>query len=166
MLLYTLYCAGTPTQTATPRRMNYWAGPITGFSKYGNTSGWPTYAPEDPINIAPNGTSAQVVQGWTERLLKWLPFNLASFLTVAGPSTYFTQMVWYSPYQGFLPCPSSPDSCCTPQPMYPELHKPLGAPSGPRRQVGPFRWVRQFQNALVTLDLTDPLGPGTSIVWS
>ena len=38
--------------------MNYWAGPITGFSRYGNTSGWPTYAPHDATNHAPNGTKA------------------------------------------------------------------------------------------------------------
>ena len=147
--------------------VNYWAGPITGFSQYGNTSGWPTYAPDDASNRTPNGTKAEVVRGWSHLLETWLPFNLASFLTVAGPSTYFTQMVWYAAFQGFLPCPTAPDSCCTPQPFYPELFtKSLGAPAGPRQQVGAYRWVRHFEHAVVTLDLTDPLGPGTSIVWS
>ena len=141
--------------------VNYWAGPITGFA-----GGWPKYAPNDANNHTPNGTKAEVARGWAKLLQTWLSFNLASFLTVAGPSTYFTQMVWYASFQGFLPCPTAPDSCSTPQPFYPELFKPLGPPAGPRKQAGPYRWVRQFEHAVVTLDLTDPLGPGTSIVWS
>ena len=40
------------------------------------------------------GTKAQVYEGWQKILTKWLPFNLAMFLTVAGPSTYFNQMVY------------------------------------------------------------------------
>ena len=146
--------------------MNYWAGPIVGFSAAkDNTSGWPVFAPQDPRNRAPTGTRAEVVQGWAELLNQWLPFNLASFLTVAGPSTYFTQMVWYAAFQGFVPCPQAPDTCCTPQPLYPDMHRPLGAPLGARQQLGPYRWARHFEHAVVTLDLDDPLGPGTSIVW-
>ena len=146
---------------------NYWAGPIVGFSNANdNTTGWPTFAPLDPDNKAPNGTKLQVVQGWAALLNKWFPFNLASFLTVAGPSSYFTQMVWYASYQGFLPCPDAPGTCCTPQPLYPEMQNKLGSPLGPRQQLGPYRWVRNFEHAIVTLDLDDPLGPGTSIVWN
>jgi hypothetical protein len=31
--------------------------------------------------------------------------------------------------------------------------------------VDTYTWVRHFEHAVVTLDLNDPLGPGTSIVW-
>ena len=148
-------------------RINYWAGPIVGFpppSTHDNASGWPVFAPQDPINRAPNGTRLQVVQGWARLLEQWLPFNLASFLTVAGPSTYWTQMAWYAAYQGFVPCPQAPDACV--QPVYADLGRPLGAPLGARQQLGAYRWARSFEHAVVTLDLEDPLGPGTSIVWS
>ena len=72
----------------------------------------------------------------------------------------------YASYQGFLPCPEAPDTCCTPQPLYPEMHRALGAPLGPRAALGQYKWQREFEHAVVTLDLEDPLGPGTSIVWS
>ena len=91
--------------------VNYWAGPIVGFEKRypgDHASGLPVYAAHDPHNHAPNGTLAQVYAGWQQRLKRWLPFNLAMFLSVAGPSTYFTQMVWYASFQGFVPCPKAP----------------------------------------------------------
>lgn len=141
---------------------NYWPGPITHFpSAPDATRGWPAYAPGDPVNSAPNGTAAEVVAGWTALLEKWLPFNLAAFLTVAGPSTYFSQMVWYAAYQGFAPCPSTPGVCV--DPVYADMSRPLGPPLGPRAQVGPYKWVRSFEHAVVTLDLDD--AAGTSIVW-
>eukprot|EP01043_Picozoa_sp_COSAG02_P009163 COSAG02_NODE_307_length_25111_cov_5.306693_3_plen_467_part_00 len=146
--------------------VNYWAGPIIGFSQaQDNTRGFPLYAPEDPDNRVPNGTRAEVFAGWQRQLTKWLPFNLAMFLSVAGPRTYFTQMVWYASFQGFVPCPDAPSTCCAPTPFYPDMHRSLGAPKAPRRQVAKYKWVRDFENAAVTLDLEDPLGPGTSIVW-
>jgi hypothetical protein len=146
--------------------VNYWAGPIVGFSQaQDNTRGFPLYAPEDPDNRVPNGTRAEVFAGWQRQLTKWLPFNLAMFLSVAGPRTYFTQMVWYASFQGFVPCPDAPSTCCAPTPFYPDMHRSLGAPKAPRRQVAKYKWVRDFENAAVTLDLEDPLGPGTSIVW-
>jgi hypothetical protein len=133
-----------------------------GFSE---TTHLPVYAPGDPVNRAPNGTQAEIYKGWQGILSQWLPFNLALFLTVAGKSTYFTQMVWYAAYQGFEPCPDDPGTCLAPSPFYPEMHKPLGPPFGRRVQLGKYKWVRQFEHAVVTLDLEDPLGPGTSIVW-
>jgi len=132
-----------------------------------NMSGWPVFAPQDPLNHAPNGTKQEVIQGWGKIMAQWLPYNLATFLTVAGPTTYFTQMVWYAAFQGFVPCPQAPDTCIDPQPIYATLmNKPLGPPLGARQQLGTYRWVRHFQHAVVTLDLDDPLGPGTSIVWN
>lgn len=149
--------------------VNYWAGPITGFSKADDhTRGFPLYAPADPHNAPPNGTSrAQVFEGWQRKLTEWLPFNLAMFLSVAGPRTYFTQMVWYAASQGFAPCPAAPDSCCAPAPFYPEMQRRLGPPAGPRVRLPghAYRWVRHFKHAVVTVDLEQPLGPGTSIVW-
>lgn len=150
-------------------RINYWPGPIIGFpsSHNDNMSGWPIFAPQDPLNHAPNGTKLEVIQGWSKLMAQWLPFNLATFLTVAGPSTYFTQMVWYAAFQGFVPCPQAPDTCLDPQPIYASImNKPLGPPLGARVQLSTYRWVRHFQHAVVTLDLDDPLGPGTSIVWN
>lgn len=144
--------------------MNYWPGPITRFPNVpGPTDGWPAYAPGDPANVAPNGTAADVVAGWTALLEKWLPFNLAMFLSVAGPSSYFTQMAWYASYQGFAPCPATPGTCA--DPTYPDMLRPLGAPLGPRVQLSTYKWVRTFEHAVVTLDLDEPLGPGTNIVW-
>ena len=138
---------------------NYWPGPIVGFG----AGGWPTFAPGDRANVAPSGTPAEVVAGWTALLEKWLPFNLAAFLTVAGPATYFTQAAWYASYQGFAPCPAAPGTCV--DPAYPDLQRSLGPPRGPRAQVGAYKWVREFEHASVSLDLDDPLGPGTAIAW-
>ena len=145
--------------------LNYWPGPITRFPNAPDaTHDWPAYAPSDPVNHTPNGTSAQVVAGWTALLEQWFPFNLAAFLTVAGPSSYFSHNVWYAAFQGFAPCPATPDSCVNP--LYPDLSRPLGPPLGPRTQVDTYKWVRTFEHAVVTLDLDEPLGPGTSIVWT
>ena len=145
--------------------MNFWAGPITGFSSANDTTrGWPTYPPRDPTNHAPTGTAAEVRRGWAANLERWMPFNLAAFLSVAGPSTYFTQMVWYASYEGFLPCPTAPDTCIGVPST--DMHRPLGAPLGLRQQLSQYKWQRRFEHAVVTLDLEDPLGPGTSIAWS
>lgn len=143
---------------------SYWPGPIVGFPGPTSTTPrwWPLYAAGDRANSAPNGTTAQIVAGWTALLDKWLPFNLALFLSVAGPTSYFSQMVWYASFQGFAPCPKTPGTCV--DPLYDALNRPLGVPLGPRKQVGAYKWVRTFEHAVVTLDLDDPLGPGTSIV--
>ena len=150
--------------------VNYWPGPIVGFAQAGsandNARGLPVYAAGDPHNHAPNGTTrGEVMAGWQEQMAEWLPFNLAMFLSVAGPSTYFTQMVWYASSEGFLPCPAAPDTCCAPRPFFPEMHKPLGKPLGPRKQLGGYKWVRRFEHAVVSVDLDEPLGPGTAIEW-
>jgi hypothetical protein len=145
--------------------LNYWPGPIVGFSDAPDaTRGWPAYAAGDSADVTPNGTAADVVAGWTALLEKWMPFNLASFLSVAGPSSYFTQNVWYAANQGFAPCPATPGTCVSPD--YPLMRRALGPPLGPRTQLGAYKWTRSFEHAIVTLDLDEPLGPGTSIVWS
>jgi hypothetical protein len=160
--------------------VNYWPGPMIDLSKRkpgDNSSGWPIYAPGDKENRAPNGTKAQVVEGWQHMLTKWFPFNLAMFLSVAGESTYFTQSVWYASNQGSVACPADPDSCTAPSPFYPDMQRSLGPPLGPRTPVqiqqrdgtyttSKYKWVRHFQHAVVTVDLDEPLGPGTSIVWN
>jgi hypothetical protein len=143
--------------------MNYWPGPIVNL-----VEGWPTYASNDVNNTAPSGTRAQRFQGWQALMTKWFPFNLAMFLSVAGDSTYFTQLMWYAFDQGFIPCPDAPGTCAAPTPFYPMMHNKLGKPKGLRIPVAgsKYKWVRTFEHAVVTLDLEDPLGAGTSIVWS
>lgn len=147
---------------------NAWPGPIIGFDTNVSSPGHglPTFSPNDPDNKPPTtGTQAQIYAWWRAQLEKYLPFNLAAFLTIAGPGTYFTQMVWYASFQGFVPCPEAPDTCMGPTPWYPMMSQPLGAPQGPRVQLGPYKWRRTFAHAIVTLDLAEPLGPGTAIQW-
>ena len=126
------------------------------------------YSPNDVygnVNIDPSGTQEQITNGWRNQLSKYLPFNLAAFLTVAGPRTYFSQAVWYSAHQGYYPCPEAPDTCMAPQPWYPMLSRPLGNPKDKRVQIGDYKWRREFEHATVLLDLKDPLGEGTNIIW-
>ena len=144
--------------------VNYWPGSIIGLNR--SNFGLPTFAPLDPLNDQPTGTAAEQYVAWQKILLKWTPFNLAMFLSVAGPSTYFTQMVWYAAVEGFLPCPDNPSGCIWPASGFPIMQNKLGAPQGPRVAVSQYKWVRHFEHAVVTLDLNEPLGPGTSIVWS
>ena len=150
---------------------SYWAGPYTGFSSdRGLAKGWPRYHD----NSQPCGsnstqgldcTAAEHMEGWKAELVKWLPFNLASFLIVAEQNTWFTQAVWYEDHQGFMPCPDAPDSCALDPSFYADyLKKSLGAPKAKRKVVGPYQWTREFEHASVTLDLNRPL-EGTSIVF-
>lgn len=67
---------------------------------------------------------------------------------------------------GFVPCPEAPDTCAAPPNWYPELAKPLGAPMGPRKQVGPYAWEREFEHALVHLDLSGDPYANTHITWN
>ena len=39
------------------------------------------------------------------------------------------------------------------QEWYPDLKKPLGAPKGPRVEISPYVWTREFEYASVRLDL-------------
>ena len=97
------------------------------------------------------------------RVLICVPYQPTT--SVAGESSYFTQSVWYASSQGAIACPADTDSCCAPRPFYPDMHRPLGAPLGLRKAVSEYKWVRHFEHAVVTVDLDEPLGPGTSIVW-
>lgn len=74
---------------------SFWAGPYVGFK-----DGWPAYWD----GSQPNGTTPELYQGWRQMLNKYLPFNLAAFLSVAAENTFFTQAVWYEDHQGFMPC--------------------------------------------------------------
>ena len=56
--------------------------------------------------------------GWKKALAKYLPFNLAAFLSVATPTTWFTQAVWYADDQGFYTCPDAPTTCAAPEDFY------------------------------------------------
>lgn len=139
---------------------SFWAGPYTTPSF--EHTGWPAYANGvQPCGV--NCTASQQYAGWRSALVKYLPFNLAAFLTVAGPNTWFTQAVWYEDHQGFFPCPEAPNTCAMPDDFYAGyLKRPLGAPKGRRQKEGAYKWTREFEKATVTLDLNQPLA-GSSI---
>ena len=164
---------GNNGSSSPPKQVfcSFWAGPYVGFStEEGLAKGWPRYhdnsqpcGSKSPQGL--NCTAAQHYAGWRAELARWLPFNLASFLTVAQPNTWFTQAVWYALDQGFTPCDDAPDTCALDSSFYADyLKKPLGAPKGRRVKVGAYKWTREFEHATVTLDLTSPL-EGTSIVF-
>jgi hypothetical protein len=142
---------------------SFWAGPYVTPSGAQN---WPAYA-NGTQPCGTNCTSAEQYQGWRLALIKYLPFNLAAFLTVAQRNTWFTQAVWYEGRQGFFPCPEAPDTCATPDDFYADyLDRPLGPPLGARRKAAgsAYRWTREFEHATVTLDLDDPVG-GSGVVF-
>lgn len=152
---------------------SFWPGPFVGFSRGpGLASGWPVYHDDtqpcgtnDTVYGGPNCTQAQHMAGWRAMLTKYLPFNLASFLSVAASNTWFTYAVWYADNQGFYTCADDPDSCATPNNFYSDyLDKPLGVPLGPRKAVGAYKWTREFEHATVTVDLSDPVG-GSGIAF-
>jgi hypothetical protein len=146
---------------------SFWAGPYTGFSTLpGPGKGWPEYANgTQPCGAAQrNCTTADLYTGWRAKLQQYLEFNLASFLLIASPTSFFTQAVWYELHQGFVPCPEAPDACALPEDFYPLLKKPLGRPLGERVAMGAYRWSRRFTHANVSVDLEDPLG-GSRVVF-
>jgi hypothetical protein len=80
---------------------SFWAGFYTntgGGPSAGLGAHWPKYFDDSqPCGIhstTPNCTRKQLYNGWKAELEKYLPFNLAAFLTVAGTNTWFTQAVW------------------------------------------------------------------------
>ena len=132
--------------------------------------GWPEYHDQSqPCGRhsaqGVNCTAAEHYKGWQDELDKWLPFNLASFLSVAQANTWFTQAVWYQDNQGFAPCRSDPGSCAFDPSFYSDyLKQPLGRPLNVRAKVGDYKWVREFEHATVTVDLNSPL-EGSTIVF-
>jgi hypothetical protein len=113
----------------------------------GTGPGWPTY---------PAPPSPHTMDAWRSALLDKFEFAFAATLLVAAPNVYQTYGVWYEMHQGFVDCPTQPSTCCTPPQWYPQLSKPLGAPLGPREQVGPYHWTRDFEHARVDVDLAAP----------
>ena len=98
------------------------------------------------------------MEGWRAALLAKFEFAFASILLVAGPNVYQTYGVWYEMHQGFIDCPTQPETCCTPSSWYPQLSKQLGAPLGRRAQVAAYHWTREFEHAHVEVDFTSPNG--------
>jgi len=150
---------------------SFWAGHYVGFSSEpGPGHGWPKYFDNSQpcgskSSTGTHCTRDQLYSGWRQQLEKYLPFNLAAFLTVAQANTWFTQAVWYQDQQGFMPCPDRPNSCALGDSFYADyLKKPLGSPKGLRKKVSAYKWTREFEHATVTLDLNNPLG-GSGIVF-
>ena len=140
---------------------SFWAGPYSRVMAYADHT--EPCGTNDVKWGGPNCTTAQKNEGWKSELVKWLPFNLASFLSVAGPNTWFTQAVWYADDQGFFPCPDAPNTCMVDSSFYSDyLTTPLGPPLGPRKvdASNAHKWTREFAHATVTLDLTKPLSSG------
>jgi len=119
---------------------------VTPFTK----DGYPSW----PGNTQPNTTD-----GWRAALLAKHSFALAAFLTVAEANVFMQFEGWYSLSQGAIQCPDAPESCSAPDPWYPQLFQPLGAPLAPAARTGNV-WTRSFAHAVVTLDLDDPDSSG------
>lgn len=103
-----------------------------------------------------NDTQPTTIAGWKEALVQKHTFALAGYLTVAEPTVYMQYEMWYEGFAGgAVPCPTDPASCPAPDPWYPDLYKPLGAPLGPATRVGNV-FTRKFEHATSTLNLDDP----------
>ena len=82
------------------------------------------------------------VEAWAELSKEQLPFHLAVYLIGAQPYSYFQWNWGWALTTG-------------PLEHYPEFHKPLGKPLGPRVQDAENEWVftRSYQHADVWVDL-------------
>ena len=128
-----------------------WPGLYAGIGK----GVGPEYSPvANGGEVTPNVTDAD---GWRNALRRHFGFAHALFLSMATPNMYwFYGGVWYSGSQGYVPCPDGDRPCYAPPEWYPDLKKPLGAPKGTRKEVAPYVFERQFEHALVHLDLNQP----------
>ena len=118
-----------------------WPGLLRGFGP-----GGPTWA---------GGNAPTSNAGWRKALVDKHPFALAMYLTLADTNVWQQYEVWYSYTQGAVQCPDDPDSCSGPDPWYPALYQPLGAPKGPPQRSG-NTYTREYQHATVYLDLDTP----------
>jgi len=91
---------------------------------------------------------------WRDALRRHFAFAQALFLSIAEANMYWMYGgYWYDSKTGYIACPEDPASCASPAEWFPDLKKPLGAPLGPRKLVGPYVWTREFEHASVRLDL-------------
>ena len=90
----------------------------------------------------------------------------AAYLLTVAPGSYISYNWWYQVRDGYVPCPTAPNTCSCPDDWYPVLKKPTGKPLGVRTSVmggTGHRWNREFEQVSVTVDLGN--FSDVSIVW-
>ncbi len=121
---------------------------------------WPgLYAGVQSYSPVANGgePTPTTIAGWRNALRSHFAFAQALFLSVAEPNAFwFYGATWYESHTGYIDCPEDRTTCPTPPEWYPDLQKPLGPPLGPRVEVSPYVWRREFAHASVLLDLNMP----------
>lgn len=127
---------------------------------YVNTAFTPTS--KGPAKVYPpvsagGEPSPQNNDEWRDALREHFGFAHALYLTIAAPNVFwFYGGYWYPSTTGIIACPTDLSSCPAPPEWYPPLNKPLGAPVGPRVEISPYVWKREFAHATVLLDLNRP----------
>ena len=122
---------------------------------------WPgLYAGVQSYSPVDNGgePTPKTIAEWRNALRSHFAFAQAAlFLSVAEPNAFwFYGATWYESHTGYIDCPEDRTTCPTPPEWYPDLQKPLGPPLGPRVEVSPYVWRREFAHASVLLDLNMP----------
>ena len=128
--------------------MACWQGPYTDAFDVHGFPGWAGAQAAPTTN-----------EGWRAALLRYAPFALAAFLTVAEANVFMQYQAWYNGFsQGAIPCDAANTTCAAPlsTTWYPEWSQPIGAPLGPAVRVGNV-WTRNFTFATSVLDLDSPL---------
>ena len=128
--------------------MACWPGPYTDAFDVHGFPGWAGAQAAPTTN-----------EGWRAALLRYAPFALAAFLTVAEANVFMQYQAWYNGFsQGAIPCDAANTTCAAPlsTTWYPEWSQPIGAPLGPAVRVGNV-WTRNFTFATSVLDLDSPL---------
>jgi len=158
---YCFHCAHPAHAPFCACRQNYWAWAHRGLlEQWRQHERLAALRPARPATRPPTAPGSRVVQGWLALLNKWFPFNLASLLAVAGPSSYFTQAVWVRLLPGVPAVPRGPRHVLHAPAAHPEMQT-RGAPTGASPAApAPDRWVRYFEHAVVTLDLGRPAWAG------
>jgi hypothetical protein len=114
----------------------------------------------------PGGRQPTTYAGLAGAAAAWLTPALAAYLIVATPTTWFSYTWWYTAPDGVYPCPAG--ECSAPAGWYPDLARPLGAPTSPAgtRVPGGTGWAysRTFEHATVWFDAGNV--SGATITWS
>ena len=110
----------------------------------------------DGLASWPGRTQPNTTAGWRAALLQKHTFALALYLIAAQDNVWMQYQGWYQASAGAVACPEAPTSCIAPDPWYPALLQPLGAPLGPALRTGRGTWTRSFAHAAVVLNVEAP----------